>query len=245
MGFREPLTRERLWEATRTGEVEHLLHWVPVKAGETYFIPAHTVHAIGAGIVLCEIQQNSDVTYRLWDYGRPREIHVEKAVPISDLGPHPGASRGVPVGEGREEVVRSQALRDGAGAAGCGRIVSAARGEVPALDLPGGERDDRHRSVSGRRGVAISGRGRPAGGCRGSAGALPADLGSALTHRNSFQSQQEPDCRARRKLTIMFYTACSSRIHPQSLPLQSGSNWKRSWRTSFSPAPGAWSDFCA
>ena len=108
MGFREPITRERLWEATRTGEVEHLLHWAPVKAGETYLIPAHTVHAIGAGIVLCEIQQNSDVTYRLWDYGRPREIHVEKAVPICDLGVHPGASRAVPVGEGREEVARSK-----------------------------------------------------------------------------------------------------------------------------------------
>src|SRR5947209_826694 len=108
MGFREPLTRERLWEATRTGEIERLLNWVPVKPGETYFTPAHTVHAIGAGIVLCEIQQNSDVTYRLWDYGRPREIHVEKAVPISDLGAHPGASRGVPVGKGREELVRSR-----------------------------------------------------------------------------------------------------------------------------------------
>jgi mannose-6-phosphate isomerase len=107
MGFREPLTRERLWDATRTGEVEHLLLWAPVKAGETYFIPAHTVHAIGAGIVLCEIQQNSDVTYRLWDYGRPREIHVEKAVPICDLGMHAGASRAVPVGEGRTELVRS------------------------------------------------------------------------------------------------------------------------------------------
>jgi mannose-6-phosphate isomerase len=108
MGFREPLTRERLWEAARTGEVEHLLHWAPVQAGETYLIPAHTVHAIGAGIVLCEIQQNSDVTYRLWDYGRPREIHVEKAVPVCDLGMHPGASRAAPVGEGREEVARSK-----------------------------------------------------------------------------------------------------------------------------------------
>jgi mannose-6-phosphate isomerase len=108
MGFRERLTRQRLWQATRTGEVERLLHWAPVKAGETYLIPAHTVHAIGAGIVLCEIQQNSDVTYRLWDYGRPREIHVEKAVPICDLGVHPGASRAVPVGEGREELVRSK-----------------------------------------------------------------------------------------------------------------------------------------
>ena len=107
MGFRERLTRQRLWQATRTGEVERLLHWAPV-AGGTYLIPAHTVHAIGAGIVLCEIQQKSDVTYRLWDYGRPREIHVEKAVPICDLGVHPGASRAVRVGAGRQEVARSK-----------------------------------------------------------------------------------------------------------------------------------------
>ena len=108
MGFREPITRERLWEATRTGEVEDLLRWVPVKPGETYFIPAHTVHAIGAGIVLCEIQQNSDVTYRLWDYGRPRELHVEKAVPLCELGVHPGASVPRAMGAGREELVRSK-----------------------------------------------------------------------------------------------------------------------------------------
>jgi mannose-6-phosphate isomerase len=107
LGFREPITRERLWEATRTGEIEGLLNWLPVRAGETYFTPAHTVHAIGAGIVLCEIQQNSDVTYRLWDYGRPREIHVEQAVPICDLGVHPGAVRPKPLGPGREELVRS------------------------------------------------------------------------------------------------------------------------------------------
>lgn len=106
MGFREPITRERLLEATQTGEIERLIHWMPVKPGETYFTPAHTVHAIGGGIVLCEIQQHSDVTYRLWDYGRPREIHVAKAVPISDLGVHPGATRPVPVSEGRDELVR-------------------------------------------------------------------------------------------------------------------------------------------
>ena len=106
LGFREPITRERLWDATRTGEIEQLLNWVPVKAGESYFTPAHTVHAIGAGIVLCEIQQNSDVTYRLWDYGRPRELHVGKAVPITDLGVHPGASLPKPSGEGVQELVR-------------------------------------------------------------------------------------------------------------------------------------------
>ncbi len=108
LGFREPITRERLWQATRTGEIERLLNWFPVRAGETYFTPAHTVHAIGAGIVLCEIQQNSDVTYRLWDYGRPREIHVELAVPISDLGVHPGAAHPKPLAAGREELARCE-----------------------------------------------------------------------------------------------------------------------------------------
>jgi mannose-6-phosphate isomerase len=108
LGFRERVTRERLWEATRTGDVERLVNWISVKPGETYFVPAHTVHAIGAGIVLCEIQQNSDVTYRLWDYGRPREIHVEQAVPISDLEVHAGAVEPKPAGPGREELVRSR-----------------------------------------------------------------------------------------------------------------------------------------
>ncbi len=106
LGFREPLTRARLEEASRSGEIEQLLNWVPVKAGETYFTPAHTVHSIGAGIVLCEIQQNNDLTYRLWDYGRPRELHVEKAVAIADLSPHPGAAVPRLLGEGREELVR-------------------------------------------------------------------------------------------------------------------------------------------
>jgi mannose-6-phosphate isomerase len=108
LGFRQAVSRARLLKSTRTGEIEQLLNWFPVKAGETYFTPAHTVHAIGAGIVLCEIQQHSDVTYRLWDYGRPREIHVEQAVPICDLGVHPGAAVPVTLGPGRELLVRSK-----------------------------------------------------------------------------------------------------------------------------------------
>ena len=108
LGFREPLTRERLREATLSGEIEHLVNWVPVKAGETYFTPAHTVHAIGAGIVLCEIQQNSDVTYRLWDYGRPRPLHIEQAVPICDLSEHPGAALPTHLGEGHDALVWSK-----------------------------------------------------------------------------------------------------------------------------------------
>jgi mannose-6-phosphate isomerase len=108
LGFRQALSRERLREATRTGEIEGLLNWMPARAGQTFFTPAHTVHAIGAGLVLCEIQQNSDVTYRLWDYGRPRPIHVEQAVPIADLGVHPGPARPTRLDQNRDELVRSR-----------------------------------------------------------------------------------------------------------------------------------------
>ncbi|HLJ14896.1 MAG TPA: class I mannose-6-phosphate isomerase [Bryobacteraceae bacterium] len=89
-GFRRHLSRPHLREASLSGEIDQLLAWREVKPGETYFTPSGTVHAIGGGIVLCEIQQNSDITYRLYDYGRPRELHLDKGVEVSDLGPHPG-----------------------------------------------------------------------------------------------------------------------------------------------------------
>jgi len=83
VGFREPVTKERMREAAVTGEIEHLLNWVEVKQGDAFFIPAGTVHAIGPGLALCEVQQHSDLTYRLYDYGRPRELHLEKAVQVA------------------------------------------------------------------------------------------------------------------------------------------------------------------
>lgn len=86
-GFREPISPERLREAAESGEVEDLLNWRKVQAGDLIFIPAGTVHAIGAGLTICEIQENSDVTYRLYDYGRPRELHLEHGVNVSRLGP--------------------------------------------------------------------------------------------------------------------------------------------------------------
>ena len=87
-GFREPLTRERMRAAAASGEIEQLLDWHDADPGETFFIPAGTVHAIGGGLALCEIQQNSDITYRLYDYGRPRELHLDHGVRVSHLGPH-------------------------------------------------------------------------------------------------------------------------------------------------------------
>lgn len=96
VGFRQDIPPETLSEtsklrdAARTGAIEQMLEWTEVCAGETYFIPAGSVHAIGAGIVLCEIQQNSDVTYRLYDYnrlgtdGKPRPLHVEEALEVTN-----------------------------------------------------------------------------------------------------------------------------------------------------------------
>jgi mannose-6-phosphate isomerase len=87
MGFRETLDRIQMRQAALSGEIEKLLHWVDVKAGDTFFIPPGTVHAIGAGLVLCEIQQQSDITYRLYDYGRQRELHLDKGLAVASMGP--------------------------------------------------------------------------------------------------------------------------------------------------------------
>jgi mannose-6-phosphate isomerase len=90
-GFRESLSTERLRDASKSGEIEQLLAWHEARPGDTFFIPAGTVHAIGPGLVLCEIQQNSDITYRLYDYGRARELHLDAAAEVSRMEPHPGA----------------------------------------------------------------------------------------------------------------------------------------------------------
>ncbi len=89
-GFREPLSKERLRQAALSGEIERLLRRFPVRSGQVVFLPPGTVHALGAGIAVCEIQQNNPITYRLYDYGRPRELHLEKAIDVSLPGPHPG-----------------------------------------------------------------------------------------------------------------------------------------------------------
>jgi len=97
LGLQQTLTPTQLREAALSGEIEDLLHWIDVHAGDTYFVPAGTIHAVGAGLTLCEIQQNSDVTYRLYDYGRPRELHLDKGIAVSDLACHTSTSRLFPV----------------------------------------------------------------------------------------------------------------------------------------------------
>lgn len=92
LGLREKVTAERLREAAVSGEIMKLLDWIPVRPGDTFFIPAGTIHAIGGGIALCEVQQFSDITYRLYDYGRRRDLHLDHAIAVSHLEPVDAAS---------------------------------------------------------------------------------------------------------------------------------------------------------
>jgi mannose-6-phosphate isomerase len=92
LGFREPITRDEFGERLRDGTAVDYVHRIAVQAGDAVFLPAGRVHAIGAGILLIEIQQNSDTTYRAFDWNRTdpatgtkRELHVEEAIQCIDF----------------------------------------------------------------------------------------------------------------------------------------------------------------
>jgi len=87
LGTVRPVSREELRAAALDGSIVALMDWKPVSAGDTIYSPANTIHAIGAGITLIEVQQNVDLTYRLYDYGRPRELHLEDGIAVSDPVP--------------------------------------------------------------------------------------------------------------------------------------------------------------
>ncbi len=87
-GFQRDTTKDEFLSKVQDGSVEELLNFIPVKSGDCFLIEAGTVHAIGAGCVICEVQQNSNVTYRVYDYnrkgadGKLRALHVDKAVEV-------------------------------------------------------------------------------------------------------------------------------------------------------------------
>lgn len=90
-GFNRDITKDEFKNAINDGNLSDLLNFVPVKKGDVFFVEAGTVHAIGSGILICEIQQNSNTTYRVFDWnrvgadGKKRELHIEKALDVSDL----------------------------------------------------------------------------------------------------------------------------------------------------------------
>jgi mannose-6-phosphate isomerase len=85
LGLREGATVDAVRAAIAAGTLEEWLQWVPVQAGDMVFVDAGTVHAIGPGVVFLETQQTCDITFRMYDYGRPRELHVEQALRVMKL----------------------------------------------------------------------------------------------------------------------------------------------------------------
>ena len=89
-GFKEPISKEQLGQALAEGKITEYLNFIEVQKGDCLFIPAGTVHAICGGILLCEVQQNSSITYRLYDYdrvddkGNKRQLHIDKALDVTD-----------------------------------------------------------------------------------------------------------------------------------------------------------------
>jgi len=87
IGLREPVSAQRLRAAALDGSIEQLVDWRPVSAGDFFYSPAGTIHAIGGGLNLIEIQQSLDCTYRLHDYGRGRALHLDQAIAVAARRP--------------------------------------------------------------------------------------------------------------------------------------------------------------
>lgn len=85
LGIKPGVTQEEIRASVQSGTMEDLLQWVPVTEGDMIFVDAGTVHAIGPGLVLLETQQTSDVTFRMYDYGRPRELHLERGLGVMKM----------------------------------------------------------------------------------------------------------------------------------------------------------------
>lgn len=106
LGFREELTHAEIERAIHEGTLESKLRYVPVKAGDMVYVEAGTIHAIGPGLVVLETQQYSDTTYRLYDYGRPRPLHLEEGLAVTKAHTSAGLVAPVPH-DGFVRLIRS------------------------------------------------------------------------------------------------------------------------------------------
>ncbi|WP_324827113.1 class I mannose-6-phosphate isomerase [Qipengyuania zhejiangensis] len=92
-GFKSAMAIEDVRSAAMDGSIVDRLVWHKVKRGDVFYIPAGTVHAIGGGVGLIEVQQNSDITFRLFDYGRPRELHLDAGLQVASCEPYADENR--------------------------------------------------------------------------------------------------------------------------------------------------------
>ncbi len=103
VGLKPGTTKSQLETAIHEKRAEHLLNWIDVSEGDMIYVDAGTVHAIGPGAILIEAQQNSDTTYRLYDYGRPRELHIESGLAATKETTHAGKVK--PQGDGSHTLL--------------------------------------------------------------------------------------------------------------------------------------------
>ncbi len=148
LGLTRAFSKEELRAAALDGSIEDLLDWRPTSAGDVFYLPAGTVHAIGPGLVLVEVQQNVDVTFRLYDYGRPRELHLDEGVEAARPEPYRPPESPRQVEAGRELLVAGSKFvverwRDFEGATGSERpfwlITISGAVTVEGAALPPGE----------------------------------------------------------------------------------------------------------
>jgi mannose-6-phosphate isomerase len=90
LGLKPGVTLRQFEDAIRESRAQELLNWIHVQPGEMFYVAAGTVHTIGGGLVLVETQQTSDITYRLYDYGRPRELHLAEGIAAIKLNARAG-----------------------------------------------------------------------------------------------------------------------------------------------------------
>lgn len=110
IGTLKPVSKDELRAAAKAGSIARLLDWKAVQADQFWYSPAGTVHAIGPGLVLVEIQQNVDLTYRLYDYDSDRELQLEDAVAVCDPVPYVAPFKPRDVAPGRRLLVAENAF---------------------------------------------------------------------------------------------------------------------------------------
>lgn len=108
LGLTGPADPETVRSAALDGSIEHMLYWKPVAAGEVIYSPAGTIHAIGKGLRVVEVQQNLDLTYRFYDYGSARELHLDEAMAVAEFGPFQGNPAPREIGLGRTVFAEGQ-----------------------------------------------------------------------------------------------------------------------------------------
>lgn len=157
LGLKEGSDREAVTRAIAEGTLEEMLLQVPVTAGDMVFVDAGTVHAIGPGVTLLETQQTSDTTFRMWDYGRPRELHVEQGVAATKFRTRAGKVRPETIGSGVTRLIEEQYFTVDRFDVGDGRVLVDVRGAGCLVGLEGAAvlRSAGGHAVELRKGTAV------------------------------------------------------------------------------------------